>query len=474
MPFAANRLLSRVGLCFGALLATLPLPACDSSASVTTGEAGSGATGGSQGGSGGSTGGSTGQGGAECTPPTPTAQPINVPAGNMTWVDFPDAFCANGKPTGIGVSPAPEGSNRLFIYLIGGGACWNKETCYDNPIAANITSGVGQAEFNAYNINDWWYFNRGAADNPFAKDHLVVVPYCTGDVHAGTQVTDHGGIATSHVGALNMAAYLKRLQATFPSVTHVVLAGGSAGGIGASFNWHRVIDAFPCARVDMIDDAAALLPPPYLQENLEQAWRTAWGLNAGLPADCAACLTDLNAIYPYSAAKSPNGRGAVMHGTLDSVVAFYFNLTQPQVAESLKALAEGTLNPIPNFRHYYVAGDHHGVFSPAFSQNGVPVPIWINQMLSGDPVWANVEPGDCADAGVCSECQSCALSGPCAAQVATCQAEPECLALFECGDTCAGDAACIQACIDQHPEGVDEATAVLQCVNEEVCFGLCQ
>ena len=462
------------------LLVVLPLllvAGCGPSEATSAGGAGSGGVAGSGGtaGAGGQTGGAGGgggTGGGECVPPAPQGAPIDVPPGGLTWVPFDDAHCANGQPTGIGVSPAP-GSERLFVYLVGGGACWDKATCYDQPIAANVSSGFGEQEFQSSGFDSWWHFDRSAPTNPFAKDNLVVVPYCTGDVHGGTKVTDYEGLPTAHVGALNMAAYLKRLTATFPDVKHVVVAGGSAGGIGASLNWHRVKEAFPCARVDMIDDAAAILPAPYFHADLEATWRAAWGLDAALPADCPECLQELSAIYPYSAARSPDGRGAVMVGLNDSVVSFFFSLSQGEVSAALTSLANDTIAPIPNMRSYLVAGDHHGVFSPDFAQNGVAVPGWIEQMLKADPAWSSVAPASCADAASCQDCQTCALNGPCAAQSATCAANPECIPLIECATPCAGDQACLDACIAAHQSGLDDALALVQCVNNDACSVPC-
>ncbi len=33
-----------------------------------------------------------------------------------------------------------------------------------------------------------WLFDRGDGDNPFADASYVFVPYCTGDLHAGSRV----------------------------------------------------------------------------------------------------------------------------------------------------------------------------------------------------------------------------------------------------------------------------------------------
>ncbi|WP_437852784.1 hypothetical protein [Sorangium sp. So ce363] len=50
-------------------------------------------------------------------------------AENWTWVPFSNAFCANGDAAGIGVNLTGK-SKRVVVYLEGGGACWDEDTCY--------------------------------------------------------------------------------------------------------------------------------------------------------------------------------------------------------------------------------------------------------------------------------------------------------------------------------------------------------
>src|ERR1700683_4943900 len=81
------------------------------------------------------------------------------------------------------------------------------------------------------------FFDRTAAANPFKDYSYVYVPYCTGDNFAGANVVQYGGMTAMHVGFRNVSAFLSRIVPTFPAATHVVLAGSSAGGFGAIFNW---------------------------------------------------------------------------------------------------------------------------------------------------------------------------------------------------------------------------------------------
>src|SRR5262249_35822841 len=119
---------------------------------------------------------------------------ITAPAETWTWIPFDDAKCGNGSTTGIGVN-LTGASDRILIYLQEGGACWDWFSCYFVGSADNFSSGYGEARF-AADVADTTYlgqtdglFGRTAAANPFKDYSWVFVPYCTGDTHAGDNVT---------------------------------------------------------------------------------------------------------------------------------------------------------------------------------------------------------------------------------------------------------------------------------------------
>ena len=345
--------------------------------------------------------------GEVCEPPAPhcSAQcqseqlsgggtPIAAPARAWTWVPFDDAFCANGSTTGIGINPGDAGG-RVFIFLNGGGACWDAFTCYTLGTAANIESGYGATQFagDAGSLLSSSFFDRHDATNPFRNDSFVFVPYCTGDVHAGSKPdANYGGRITHHVGYQNMTAYLTRLVPTFSSASRVILSGSSAGGFGALANWWQTQQAFGTVRVDLIDDSGPPLPAPYLTETLEQTWRNAWNLAAAMPAGCTACADDLDAVMGFYGMQLPDHRAALLSYTRDGVIGAFFQLSGDSVEAALGALA-GELAPYDIWRHFYVTGSSHTMLgSPGVSQNGVTVRTFLTQMVDDDPSWASVEP----------------------------------------------------------------------------------
>lgn len=76
--------------------------------------------------------------------------------------------------------------------------------------------------------------------NPLAEATLVYFPYCTGDVHIGTHVANYAFGQVHHVGRNNfrlaIAQWAQEKWFEMSRVRRVVLAGSSAGAIGALVN----------------------------------------------------------------------------------------------------------------------------------------------------------------------------------------------------------------------------------------------
>lgn len=72
-----------------------------------------------------------------------------------------------------------------------------------------------------------------------------------------------------------------------------------------------------------------------------------------------------------------------------------------------------------------------------------------------------------------NDCARC-LYVNCAEQMNACIADPECIALTQCVQTCEpGDVQCGQACVAEHPDGLPEAQDVRKC-RMDACSGECE
>ena len=249
--------------------------------------------------------------------------------GSWTWVDFPAATCRDGTPTGIGISPSTTGSKKLMIFLEGGGACFNAQTCAGNPAHYDKSTFTGvfvPGEASA------GIFSRTDTSNAVADWNMVYVPYCTGDVHAGNAPNASvPGVAGTQqfIGYTNMGQYLSRLVPTFPDMQRVLLTGQSAGGFGAALNYVQTARNFGSVPVDLLDDSGPLMANPYLASCLESAMATLWGLtNTVIGQDCGTDCTDVGndlALYWTHLPKTyPGARFGFVDSTGDNTIATFF------------------------------------------------------------------------------------------------------------------------------------------------------
>jgi len=255
--------------------------------------------------------------------------PIDAPPGEWSWVQVDGAVCRDGSPTGFGIRVAAKASDKLMIYLEGGGACFNGTTCAINPGSA------GEAAFDAWKgtVGAGGIFSSENPDNPVSDWNMVYVPYCSGDIHAGNAAgVDIEGLLSpkdqQFVGYANIYLYLKRIIPTFPSLSKVLLTGVSAGGFGAAYNYDRVAQAFCPTPVVLIDDSGPPMADDYLAPCLQSHWRTLWKLGETTPSDCTTCAGadggGIVSYVDYLSAKYPDRRLGLISSTKDSVISLFF------------------------------------------------------------------------------------------------------------------------------------------------------
>ncbi len=249
--------------------------------------------------------------------------------GTWTWVPFAGAQCRDGTTTGIGVSPSASGSTKVMIFLEGGGACFNATTCGSNPAHFDSLTFVNQF----VNIESLLgIFARNDATNAVADWNMVYVPYCTGDVHAGSvpNATLAGVIGPQQfVGYTNMTQYLSRIVPTFPGATRVLLTGQSAGGFGAALNYAQAARTFGSVPIDLLDDSGPLMGNPYLAPCLEMQLTALWGLSqtvvgADCGGDCTDPGNDLLLYWEHLPKTYTNVRFGFVDSVNDSVISSFF------------------------------------------------------------------------------------------------------------------------------------------------------
>jgi len=304
-----------------------------------------------------------------------------------TWVDVNGTACGNGARTGIGINPT-QASQDVYIYMQGGGACWNEQTCFIQPRASNVSTGYQSAQFQADATRSAYMFNRGAATNPFRNMSFIFVPYCTGDVHAGNAVQTYGAKQVHHKGAANVEAWLPRLVATFPAARRVFLGGSSAGAFGAQLNYERVAAAFPGAEVHVLADSGQMVTPA---GSLQSTWFTNWGVT--VPAACTHCTTDFTRYPAYLATTYPASRFGLLAWDRDTVLSSFFGYPADTYETLTFQLLTSSYDGRANAKYFLKQGPQHtflGGLGTLTSTTGVKLEDWVTQWVEGNAAWNNV------------------------------------------------------------------------------------
>jgi hypothetical protein len=323
------------------------------------------------------------------------ATPLAGAAGAWTWVDVPGTSCDDGTVTGVAINPAPGGAgDSLLIYFMGGGACWDATTCFLLNTAVHGPFGQAQWEAAAPAVDH--AFDRTRATNPFRGASYVFVPYCTGDVHAGSNVATYdvqGPRPYAHVGRLNVQAFLPRVKATWPSPARVVVTGSSAGGFGAMLNYDLIRRTYPDAAVALVDDAGPMLEGDSIPADERSAWYASWHIGDVLDPLCAGCRDDFSLLYPALVALYPQDRMALLSSLQDQTIRTYFQIaTGADFETRLRALIADRFAPTATLRAFLIPGQMHTLLgSPDTVTSGsVTLEGWLAGMLAGDPGWDTV------------------------------------------------------------------------------------
>jgi hypothetical protein len=324
-----------------------------------------------------------------------SGEPLEAPAMTWTWVDFEDSFCRDGSNAGLGLSLNPD-SDKVMIFMQGGGACFDLITCAGNP--PNVDQQKGE-------LTDG-IFDRANDANPVKDWSFVFIPYCTGDVHLGTNADGmiEGVGPQMFVGRNNVLAYLKRIVPTFPDATQVLLTGVSAGGFGAAGSMEVVQEAFGDIPVTAIDDSGPPMSSDFLDTCLQEKWRTTWGFDDSILKDCGGDCPDPNDFsIPYTehvAKKYPDRMGGLIETTADNTITLFYGygtedctggFTTPMPPDVFEAglldYRERVIDLDAKLGTYYVEGTQHtwlrGDTFFTHEVGGVLMVDWFRDIVEG-------------------------------------------------------------------------------------------
>jgi hypothetical protein len=217
--------------------------------------------------------------GEELPPPPPAYD---------TWVkiELEGTTCSDGSQYKF-FTNWHEGAEDLVVIFEPGGACWDYESCSGalGILGAANPNGIPDNHMEAWEIHSP-LVRRDSSQNPMRDWNIVFVPYCTGDVHTGSnlaQYTSEDGtqqLTYHHAGHDNMLIVSDWLGWQFQGTDRMYAGGCSAGGVGSNVNYHFLREAIAPNHGYLVNDSGPLFPDSINSKPLHDTIRAAWNLDA--------------------------------------------------------------------------------------------------------------------------------------------------------------------------------------------------
>jgi hypothetical protein len=207
-------------------------------------------------------------------------------------------------------------------------------------------------------------------------------------------------------GYANFTAFLERWVPSFDT-EQVLLSGSSAGGFGAAVNFAQTQRAFGTTPVALLDDSGPPMSVDVFPPCLQTLWRTVWGLDKTMLAECGDDCADpdkfIEDTFAHVRSEFPTMRGGLFSSTADQTIRAFagygwgggYNVcrdipsavTATVYQTGLTQLRDKVVAEGPGFGTYYITGSSHTILRNASfytTQIGeVTIPQWIEGMLAG-------------------------------------------------------------------------------------------
>jgi len=307
----------------------------------------------------------------------------------------------------------PGKEKKLLVFFDGGGSCWDSNTCVTGqltPLSAYVPE-LKDA------LSTQGLFDQNNPKNPYRDWSMVAIPYCTGDIHLGSNdqnYTDFTGAVTGtpfgtvtlhHRGFDNFLYVREWLMQRLgkddgdknrnrkrerekddddDGVKRLLVTGSSAGAYGAVFSYPHLKQAFPKAEGYLMADAGnGVVSDALLQQALREPdarWGAAQNIVHAIPGMDG--IFDLppdrfaQGFYTALAGYYPQDRFSQYSTLFDVIQALFYNISlnqndiaawgnlTPQVygAWSQQMVNNAFVTAAnPNYRFYIAPGCNHTV-----------------------------------------------------------------------------------------------------------------
>lgn len=305
-------------------------------------------------------------------------------------------ICIAGTP--FSVFTKAKNPSRVLIMLQGGGACWQ------NFYNCNVFAEAQEPPPPQVGI---WDETSGL--NPIDDWSVVYMPYCDGSVFTGDNDVIDPFFPTGirfHRGLRNVTAGIDLAKATFPNASRILVAGSSAGGVGASaFAPFLARMAYGNNRKLMVFNDAGPVAINLADTDAIAARAEDWQFGQFYPDSCVNCddMGQSTEIIKWRLANDNTIREAFYSTDGDTTNRFFLNLLPPAAfRDTYRALLDaehGAINALyPERYKRFIRSDsttHTALQNGEFyaTGNGIPLYEWLDDFLVPRPFWIdNVEP----------------------------------------------------------------------------------
>ena len=258
-------------------------------------------------------------------------------------------LCMRGEP--FRFSYRDVGSDKLLIFLQGGGTCWS-DFCL-----TVIAAAPGIPIVDALDPQN--------PHNPMADWNVLYLPYCDGSFFTGDRDFDENGDGTGdrlHRGLQNFSGALRKAQELMPDPERVLLTGSSAGAFGTIPGTVLVRAAYPEATLQVFNDSGVGVARPgevaFVEKILEEQ-----GLVPLFPESCEACWADghITRLVHWIFERDPEVQMAVFSSVHDLVISGTFLDIDKEVFAEAMLKETGALHErFPQrYKRFIVQGSMH-------------------------------------------------------------------------------------------------------------------
>lgn len=315
------------------------------------------------------------------------------------WNRIPGRFgtgCAHDTIYAFKVRPGL--TDKVMIFLNGGGMCWRSAQC-DPRKPAVVMSADDAANDVAVRSGILDFQNE---KNPVRDWTMVFVNYCTGDAHLGSSDVEYvrpgvkrdaNSFHIRHSGAVNLEAVMDWVFVNLQRPSTVFVAGSDAGAVASPMVAARMARHYPRARVVQLGDGAGA----YRGDSIPVIMGL-WGAKDYLRQDPTYRSVDssqltFQRLYTAASQSAPRIRFAEINyvddasqlATLSQLGAKSASLARP-LARNLAELREQT----SWFRSYTMPGKGHTILRSnaiyTAKVEGTAFVTWLSALVNGDAV----------------------------------------------------------------------------------------